>query len=133
MEHAGEPETKPATIVRTVGIILLVFCALLWIGLFAVFYVVPRFEDIYQKFSFPGGLPAFTQTLLNLSHWVQTWCFTILPAGLLFLVGLLQLCCTSRSGAWMALVFGGTILAAELFLLYLVTAGLFLPLCHLTP
>ncbi|HEC29923.1 MAG TPA: type II secretion system F family protein [Gammaproteobacteria bacterium] len=48
-------------------------------------FVVPQFEELFQGFG--ASLPAFTQMVINLSKFMQTWWFAVL--GGLFAVGYL--------------------------------------------
>jgi len=57
-----------------------------------IYFIVPRFEDIFQKFNIPGGLPAPTQMLINFSHGVATYfyIFLAIPVAIYFGLRLLK-------------------------------------------
>jgi len=57
--------------------------AVLIVALIMVF-IVPRFEDIFQRFEIKGGLPAPTRLLINTSHAVYRYWYLIplIPIGL---------------------------------------------------
>ena len=57
--------------------------AVLIVALIMVF-IVPRFEDIFQRFEIKGGLPAPTRLLINTSHAVYKYWYLIplIPIGL---------------------------------------------------
>jgi type IV pilus assembly protein PilC len=44
---------------------------------FLMIFIVPRFEDIFQKFDIKGGLPWPTQMLINFSHAIGTYWYLI--------------------------------------------------------
>ncbi|MFL1406133.1 type II secretion system F family protein [Marinobacter sp. M1N3S26] len=47
--------------------------------------VVPQFESLFQGFG--ADLPVFTQMVINLSEWMQTWWFVVLLGIVAFIVG----------------------------------------------
>lgn len=51
-------------------------------------WVVPTFEDLFA--SFGGELPAFTQLVVNISHWFQKWWYMFFGAVAALIVGFAQ-------------------------------------------
>ncbi len=63
-----------------------VICITVGILTILMAFIVPRFEEIFQKFDIKGGLPAPTQILINISHTVKDYWYLI--PGIPFLVWL---------------------------------------------
>lgn len=61
---------------------------------FIILWIVPKFENIFKKFDIPGGLPAPTQMLIDLSNWLGAsyhWLVIVaIPVGIYALVRALK-------------------------------------------
>jgi hypothetical protein len=104
------PEVRPSrsTLSRVLSAVLVLGGGALWaIPTFALLYYAPKFQDIFQKFQIPGGLPVVTVTLLALSDFLSRNAFAILPLAAMA-IGLLALLSSLRT--WR-----GGIIAASLF------------------
>ena len=124
----------PSTALKILGVCLVAGGGLAWLVVFALFaLLVPRFEEIFQKFDVEGRLPALTHALIAVSHIIKTWWYAWVPTGVLAMAALVyaDLVCRSRAGFYAAAAFAALSLAAAFITLVLVVIGVFLPLVDL--
>ena len=67
--------------VMVIGVAVIILVAIMW-------FIVPKFQEIFLKFDIKGGLPAPTQVLIDVSEKVRTYWYLIplVPLGLWLLM-----------------------------------------------
>ncbi|MBM4018253.1 MAG: type II secretion system F family protein [Planctomycetes bacterium] len=71
--------------VMVVGVAVLILVLIMW-------FIVPRFQEIFMRFEIKGGLPAPTQILINVSNTVRDFWYLIplVPIGLFVALRMLK-------------------------------------------
>ena len=95
----GPPaETLPTRRARIGGVVLSLAGGAAWVVLLiTILVIVPRFENIYQKFDIAGGMPWMTQVVITGSRFVvRTGGIFLLPLGVVLGLCSCALCILDR-------------------------------------
>ncbi len=124
----------PTTAARIVGAISSLVGGAAWLALLVILVtIVPRFEEIFQKFDIKGGLPESTQVMISVSHIFRSYWFFLLPLVGGATVAMFIPCISGRkrSVATISVVFGAVSCLLFAIAVTVIVVGLFMPLISL--
>ncbi|MBM4019746.1 MAG: hypothetical protein FJ288_15730 [Planctomycetes bacterium] len=134
MAQSEEGATARAWLIRAMGVLFGLLGGAAWAVLLGVLvFIVPRFEEIFERFEIESGLPVATMLVIVAAGAVRTWWFMFAPA-LAAAVGAPVLASVggrSLAVAVAAAVFGMVSILLAAACVTLVVVGLFAPLVQL--
>ena len=78
--YKEKTELLKAKIKKAVKYPIAVVCVAVIVTAILLIKVVPTFQDMFSNFG--AELPAFTQMVINMSEWLQSWWFVLLIGGI---------------------------------------------------